>query len=135
VNVDSETTGVCYDVFATTLGGPGSANVDVVCEFDDTVADANIDAGDCALGNIDIALERKSGKPVRQDITNYMRASGCFDTIDDDVCTAGEKTFNNVWIFNLEALETYYWIYDNQGLRVTQLRFCASEDCGWFGTF
>jgi len=136
VNVGSETTGICFDVFATTLGGPGSANVDIVCSFDDTVSDANIDAGDCAMGTgIDIPLERKSGKPVQTDVTKYFRASGCFDTVDDDVCTAGEKTFSNVWIFNLEALIEYYWIYDNNGLKLTQIRFCASDDCGSFGTF
>ena len=72
-------------------------------------------------------------RSLQTDVTKYFRASGCFDTIDDDVCTAGEKTFKNVWIFNLEALEYYYWIYDNDGLRVTQMRFCASDDCGEFG--
>jgi len=137
VTAASTTTGICFDVWATTLGGPGSANVDIVCSFDGTVSsDTNIDSGDCAMGTgVDIPLERKSGRPVQTDVTKFFRASGCFDTIDDGVCTAGEKTFSNVWIFNLEALIEYYWIYDNNGLRVTQIRFCASDDCGSFGTF
>ena len=135
-NVNSESTdpGVCFDVFATALGGPGQANVDVVCTFDDTVVDTNIDDGDCAQGNIDFDLVRNSGRPVQEDITNFLRASGCFDEDGEGDCDPGETTFNNVWIFNLEALIEYFWDYDNQGLRVAQIRFCDSDSCGGFGT-
>jgi hypothetical protein len=137
VNAGSEEVGVCFDVFATPLGTPGGrAEVDVVCTFDTTVEDADIDAGSCEnvpLGSFDFDLERNNGQPLQKDITNYMRASGCFDTNNSDTCDAGEKTFNNIWIFNLEALIEYFWEYDNQGLRVAQIRFCEGTDCGGFG--
>ena len=134
VTVSSETTGICFDVWATTLGGPGSASVDVVCTFDGTVSGTTLGDGSCLLGGaVDIPLERKSGKPVQTDVTKFFRASGCFDTNGTVGCQSGEKTFSNVWIFNLEALQSYYWVYDNNGLRVTQIRFCASDNCGSFG--
>ena len=131
VNEGSTDPGVCFDVFATALGTPGgNADVDVVCTFDDTVIDTDIEEGTCATGNIDFSLTRGHGKPVTQEITNFMRASGCFDVNDNLVCDSGDVTFNNVWIFNLDALEEYYWAYDNQGLRVSQVRFCESDECG-----
>ena len=133
VNAESEDPGVCFDVWATALGGPGQADVDVVCTFDDTVVDTNIDDGDCQMDTIDFSLVRNSGKPVQQPITNYLRASGCFDENGDGECDQGEKTFSNIWIFNLDALEGYFWDYDNQGLRLAQIRFCDSDSCGEFG--
>ncbi len=138
VDVTSTDPGVCFTVYATPLGKPGgSAQVDVVCTFDDTVAEADIDAGSCEdvpLGEFDFELVRGKGKPVQMDITNYMRASGCFDTNQSGTCDSGEKTFNNIWIFNLEALEEYFWEYDNDGLKLSMVRFCESDDCGSFGT-
>jgi hypothetical protein len=134
VNAESTDPGVCFDVFITALGTPGGhADVDVVCTFNDAVADADIDEGTCATGNIDFDLTRGKGQPVRKDITNFLRASGCFDADLSGTCDAGEKTFNNIWIFNLEALIDYYWQYDNQGLRLSQVRFCESDSCGGFG--
>jgi hypothetical protein len=133
VNADSTDPGVCYDVFITALGTPfGHVDVDVVCTFNDTVV-ADIDQGTCATGNIDFDLTRGKGQPVQKDITNFLRASGCFDADLSGTCDTGEKTFNNIWIFNLEALLEYYWNYDNQGLRVSQVRFCESDNCGGFG--
>jgi len=127
LTVDSTSPGVCFDVYITPLGTPGGkADVDVVCTFDDTVALSEVTAGMCVTGTIDFSLARNSGKPVRKDITQYMRATGCF--VDaEDTCV---KEFNNVWIFNLEALEQYYWAYTNDGLRVAQIRFCQGTDCG-----
>ena len=137
VNAESEDVGVCFDVFATPLGTPGGrAEVDVVCTFDETVVETDIDEGSCEdvpLGSFDFDLVRNSGAPVQKDITNFMRASGCFDTDGSGTCDQGEKTFNNVWIFNLEALQEYFWEYDNDGLRVAMVRFCEGTDCGSFG--
>jgi hypothetical protein len=127
---NTDITNVCYTVFATPLGTPGGrADVDVVCSFDSTVIGGNIDEGDCAQGEIDFSLVRNSGKPVQKDITKFMRASGCIDVGGETgVCDAGDTQFNNVWIFNLDQLQDYFWIYDNQGLRVAQLRFCDVSD-------
>jgi hypothetical protein len=126
---------VCYDVYATPLAHGGYANVDVVCEFDATCLGCDIDGGSCDMGNLDIYLSRGPGKPVTQDITGVFRASGCLDLNNSGVCDAGDIDFHNEWIFNIAALEAYYWDYDNHGNRLTQIRFCNVEgvegsDCG-----
>lgn len=139
LTADNLTPDVCFDVFATPLGKPGGhADVEVVCEFDDTCLGCNIDDvdGDCATGTMDFTLVRNSGKPVQQDITKYLRASGCIDLGGEEgVCDTGDLDFKNEWIFNIEQLLTYYWDYDNDGLRIAQIRFCDVEgvegsDCG-----
>jgi hypothetical protein len=136
VNVESEDPGICFTVWATPLGTPGGrAEVDVVCTFDSTVI-ADLVEGSCEdvpLGEFDFDLVRNSGQPVQKNITNFMRASGCFDEDLSGTCDPGEKTFSNIWIFNLEALQEYFWEYDNHGLRLAMIRFCESEDCGSFG--
>lgn len=120
---------VCFDVYATPLGTPGGhANVDVVCDFDDTCLNCDIDGGSCATGNIDVALLGHNGKPVTQNITSVFRASGCIDLGGEvGVCDTGDINFNNEWIFNIPELEFYYWDYDNYGNRIVQIRFCNVE--------
>jgi hypothetical protein len=126
---------VCYDVYATPLGSSGTANVDVICSFNDTCLGCNIGAGSCDTGTIDLPLARKSGKPVTQNITKFFRATGCIDVNGSGFCDAGDVSFGDEWIFNVPALQDYYWDYDNTGNRITQIRFCDVEgvpgsDCG-----
>jgi hypothetical protein len=132
--------GICFDVYATGLGTPGgNANVDVVCEFDIScvdcdITDPNAEGDTCAMGNIDFDVARGKGKPVTEDITNVFRASGCIDADTTDLLECGDAAediiFTNVWIFNVEQLLTYFWDYDNNGLKVMQVRFCDSVFCG-----
>jgi hypothetical protein len=127
--------GICFDVYATGLGTPeGGANVDVVCEFDETCIDCDIVEGTCEMGNVDFDIWRGKGKPVTEDITGVFRASGCIDADTEDGLLCGDDPldiiFRNVWIFNVEQLLYYYWDYDNNGLKLMQVRFCDSENCG-----
>jgi len=127
--------GICFDVYATGLGKPyGNANVDVVCEFDETCIDCDIVEGTCEMGNIDFDIVRGKNKPVTEDITGVFRANGCIDADTEDGLLCGDDPldiiFRNVWIFNVEELVTYYWDYDNNGLKLMQVRFCDSENCG-----
>ncbi len=131
---------VCFDVYATGLGTPGgSADVDVVCTFDDNCIGCDIEPGPfpggdtCDTGSIDFSIARGGGKPVTENITNVFRASGCIDfVVDATPCgdDAADIEFKNVWIFNIPALIEYFWDYDNNGLKVMQLRFCDSDTCG-----
>jgi hypothetical protein len=133
VPCDELTTGnldpdVCFDVYATPLGTPGgNTDVDVVCDFDATCIACDIDEGSCGTGTIDFSLAGHSGKPLTKDVTGFFRASGCID-LDANGCDAGDINFNNEWIFNIAALESYYWDYDNQGNRIVNIRFCDVED-------
>ena len=120
---------VCFSVYATALGGPGGhAHVDVVCEFDDTCIGCDIDGGSCATGDIDFTLTRGKGKPVQEDITGVFRATGCIDLNASEDCDSGDIDFRNEWIFNIEQLLEYFWDYTNHGLRISQIRFCDTED-------
>jgi hypothetical protein len=119
---------VCFDVYATPLAHGGYANVDVVCTWDSTCLGCDIDGGSCDTGNIDFSLTRGSGKPVTQNITSIFRASGCLDLNSSGTCDTGDISFTNEWIFNIEQLAEYYWSYDNHGNRLTQIRFCNTED-------
>jgi hypothetical protein len=128
--------GICYDVFATALGTPGGyADVNVYCDFEDTCDGCDIDQGSCYGGTVDFTVSRgNGGKPVTENITNVFRASGCIDADILDGLNCGDSNldiyFRNVWIFNIEELEYYYWDYDNNGLKLMQVRFCDSAACG-----
>ncbi len=122
---------VCFNVYATPLGKAGSsgATIDVVCAFDGTCLGCNIDGGSCTTGTIDKTLATHSGRPVVENITSLFRASGCID-LDPLVfpgCTTGDIQFKNEWIFNIQQLLYYYWDYDANGNRLTQIRFCNAE--------
>jgi hypothetical protein len=96
--------GICFDVYATGLGGPGgSAKVDVVCEFaascvDCDITDPNNEGDTCLTGNVDFEVTRGNGKPVTEDITNVFRASGCID-FDTTTGTCGDDVNDIIFKF------------------------------------
>ena len=118
-----------FNVYAVGLGKPGgSANVDAVCIFDGTVILDPTTTTLCAeqllsSGGFDFQVKRSTGKPVRQDISSVFRATGCIDLNASGFCDTGDLAFNNVWIFNIAQLLDYFWQYDNNGLKVMQVRF------------
>jgi hypothetical protein len=117
---------VCYDVYATALGKPkGNAVVAAQCIIEDLL-------GECtdALLQSSFALTRMTGKPKRENITKMFRASGCIDANGSGLCDADEVRFSDVWIFNLAQLVEYFWDYDNNGLKLMQVRFYVSRNCG-----
>jgi len=114
---------VCYDVFAVGLGTPGgSAHVDANVLFDETTHDALL-----ALDEVSFNVNRSGKKPSRQNISNVFRVSGCIDLNDSGVCDQGDEFFNNEWVFNVDQLLSYWWDYDNNGLKLMQIRF---YECG-----
>lgn len=127
-----------FNVYAVGLGKPGgSANVDAVCIFDGSVILDPTTTALCAeellsSGKFDFQVKRDSGKPVRQDISDVFRATGCIDLNASGFCDKGDLGFNNVWIFNIAQLLDYYWQYDNNGLKVMQVRFYETTS-GSFG--
>jgi hypothetical protein len=110
---------VCYDVFAVGLGKPGgSAHVDAEVLFDDSTHDVLL-----ALDQVSFNVSRNAGKPKRENISNIFRVSGCTDLNDTGVCDAGDQFFNNEWVFNVDQLLSYWWDYQNTGLKLMQIRF------------
>src|SRR5262249_26155889 len=117
---------VCYDVYAAALGKPhGNAVIQAQCVINDIL-------GSCtdALLMSSFSVDRSKGQPKRENITDVFRASGCIDLNSNGVCDSGDVVFSNVWIFNLPQLAQYFWGYDNNGLKLMQVRFYLSQSCG-----
>jgi hypothetical protein len=38
-------------------------------------------------------------------------------------CNTGDIQFSNIWVFNIPQLVEYFWDYDNNGLKLMQVRF------------
>jgi hypothetical protein len=125
-----------FDVFAVGLGQPnGSAIITAECTYSKDVVDgAGTEDLECEdtllLGSIEI--KRTKGKPKRENITDLFRATGCLDNNDSGDCDSGDLEFRNIWIFNIVELLEYFWDYDNNGLRLMQVRFyeTTSGDIG-----
>src|SRR5262245_47515475 len=113
-----------FDVYAVGLGKPkGGAIVDAECTYSlDAVGGSGPDCETTLLMN-HFEVGRDKGKPSRVNITDVFRASGCLDVNDSSVCDSGDLEFSNLWIFNIPQLVEYFWDYDNNGLKLMQVRF------------
>ena len=126
---------LCYNVYAVGLGKPGGYTfVTAECAFDVDL----VGGGECTDALLQGSFEVRrtnsgSNKPKRIDISDVFRATGCLDLDGSTTCNTGDLQFNNVWIFNIEQLESYWWEYDNTGLRNMQVRFYPTT-CGTFTT-
>lgn len=116
-----------FDVYAVGLGKPGGAAiVTAECTYSKEVVNgdplAELECEDTLLmGSFEITRTKGTPKPV--DITNIFRATGCLDNDADSICDSGDLQFRNIWIFNIEELVQYMWDYDNNGLKLMQVRF------------
>ena len=128
--------GTSYNVYAVGLGKPnGGAIVTAECTYDEEVVNdqgtANLDCTDTLLmGSLEI--KRDKGKPRRVNITDIFRATGCLDYDDSGVCDVGDLEFRDIWIFNIEELTEYMWDYDNNDLKLMQVRFYPTTS-GYIG--
>lgn len=101
-----------YDVYARALGKPGGkVNITANGTFNDSVTGEKL----IKLGNV--ALIRDKGKPQSVNINELFYVDVCVNT------TGGYKCYEDVWVFDIEELLEYYWDYDNDGLKLLQVRF------------
>lgn len=123
----------CYNVYAVGLGKPnGVAVVNAECALDAPLVDGASCTDALLLNSFTLKRTNDGGnKPKRVDITDIFRASGCLDLGADGTC---DTPFANLWIFNIPQLLDYFWDYDNNGLKLMQLRFYPSTTCGSIGT-
>ena len=49
--------------------------------------------------------------------------------IDLDAVHAGLR-FRRIWVFNIDVFDSYWWEYDNDDLKLMQVRFYPSDDSG-----
>ena len=126
-----------FDVYAVGLGKPkGGAIVTAECTYSLDVVDSSGTTGlQCEdtllMGSFEV--NRTGKKPTRENITDVFRATGCLDVNTDGTCNTGDLAFSNLWIFNILQLEEYFWDYDNNGLRLMQVRFYETTS-GSIGT-
>jgi hypothetical protein len=95
-----------YSVFARALGKPGGSSVTTTC-FDE--------AGETWCSTESMVLVRSTGKSTFRNVSKEL-LSLCIDTDGDGDCDTREFLFDR-------DLAEYYWSYDNNGLKLAQLRF------------
>ena len=123
-----------YSVYVRALGKPGGKATMQSCYEDET---GTWCAVDFAGGVEPITLERKAGRSTFQNVSRDLLyvdyctewAAGDDGVLGtaDDVCT----NVDQIPLFSNEEL-AYYWQYDNQGLKLAQLRFYEiPTETGW----
>jgi hypothetical protein len=113
-----------FNVYATALGKPGGqANVDAAITFEDGTY------GSLLMGSF--ALKEAKGNPKPVNISDIFRASGWIDVNGSGTEDTGDVSFDNVWVFNVPTLLSYFWDYDNQGLKLMQVRFYHTTSGSW----
>jgi hypothetical protein len=116
-----------YNVYARAKGTPGGkVNVTAYGEFEDAVDGSTI----INLGYVNLA--RDTGKPVSVNINKlfFVDVSLCTDALLG-VCTE-TTTYTDTWVFAIQELMSYWWDYDNEGLKNLEVRFyeCTLDPTG-----
>lgn len=109
-------TGTSYSVWVRALGKPGGSATVTTCaeSFTDPSTGIAYDQVVCSLESL--YVERTTGRSKFRDVSRYLLTIYA-DITDDGVINP--KRYN---IFD-DALEGYYWDYDNNGLKLLQVRF------------
>jgi hypothetical protein len=102
-----------YFVFARALGQPGGSATMTTCATDPTTAEL-------VCSTESVVLVRTTGKSRFRNVTTQLTTL-CLDT--DDVVGCDTR----VGIFG-DSLENFFWDFDNNGLRLAQLRFYPVSD-------
>jgi hypothetical protein len=117
-----------FNVYATALGKPGGqAKVDATVTFEEgTYGSLLMDT---------FTLKRAKGnkgaqQPKPLDISNIFRATGWIDVAPEGPGPE-DITFTNVWVFNVPTLLEYLWDYNNEGLKLMQVRFYPTTSGAW----
>ncbi|GAB3193823.1 hypothetical protein ABID22_000442 [Pontibacter aydingkolensis] len=105
-----------YSVYARALGKPGGSSTMTTCATDPTLTDDPTTPEDetqvCSLESL-VSLREKGGSKFQNVSRDLLYIYADLD---------GDGTTERVPLFD-DRLEDYYWSYDNNGLKVLQLRF------------
>jgi hypothetical protein len=96
-----------YSVFARALGTPGGSSVTTTCATDPTT-------GEVVCSTESLLLVRSGGRSRFENVSRQL----LYIYADID----GDGTVDRIPLFG-DELQDYFWQYDNNGLRVAQLRF------------
>ena len=111
-----------YTVWARALGKPGGSAVATTC--------ATVDGGlFCSEENVTAPLMRKNGQPIFQNVTDQLTSMLLLfcDTgfLPDGTCADPVQTVR-IALF-ASGTQDWFWNYDNNGLRLAQLRFYLND--------
>lgn len=107
-NPDPENDGVTsYSVWARALGKPGGKSTTTPCATD-------VITGDLFCSTYSMVMVRNTGS------SKFTNVSSMLLYVYADL--NGDGTLERYNLFN-DALKDYYWNYDNNGLKLVQLRF------------
>lgn len=113
--------GCDYAVYVRGLGSPqGNPSADITtCQSGDFDGDGD-EEFQCSTETVHV--ERNRGKSSFQNVTKELLTL-CLDTVVDGVvaCDTRVQLFDN-------SFYQYFWDYDNNGLRLAQLRFYPTPD-------
>jgi len=118
-NPDEDNDGTTtYSVFARALGKPGGSSVTTTCATD-TQGTADPSDDEVICSEISMELTRSKGPSKFTNVTKFLLY--IYADIDDD------GDLDRVPLF-LDGFEDFFWEYDNNGLKLAQLRFypCSS---------
>lgn len=104
-----------YLVFVRALGAPGGKATITTCETDLTTLEVV-----CSTENV--VLVRSAGRSKFRNVTKQLTTL-CLDTVADGVIACDTR----VGIFE-DDLHSFFWDFDNNGLRLAQLRFYPLPD-------
>lgn len=107
-NPDPENDGyTVYSVFARALGKPGGKSTTTTCAIDPVTLEEW-----CSTESL--VMVRSKGKSTFSNVSREL----LYMYVDLD----GDGTIERLPLFD-DRLQDYYWSYDNQGLKLLQLRF------------
>ena len=110
-NPDPENDGVTeYSVYARPLGKPGGSATMQTCAYDDGVLVCSMDED--GVTDIQVNLARSTGKSTFENVSRELLY----------IYADSGDGYQRYPLFD-DALEDYFWDYDNNGLRIAQLRF------------
>jgi hypothetical protein len=109
------TASASYSVWGRALGQPGGSAIIKTCAYDDTGALI------CSSENTIDVFSRGHGKQIFQNVTSQLTSlqNVCFDL-------GGVVTCGSVSLFS-GVLQDYFWQYDNNGLRLAQIRLYLNQ--------
>jgi len=112
------TVSASYSVWGRALGQPGGHATITTCAYDDL--------GTLVCSSLNtLEVFTRNGRPTFQDVTTELTTlqDVCFD---DPNTTDGSTLCGDVSLFN-DNLTDYFWQYDNNGLRLAQIRFYLNQ--------
>ena len=102
-----------YSVYARALGKPGGSSVTQSCVTEPSTLDPSGFVTYCSTESM--VLVRSGGKSKFSNVSKEL-LTVCIDTTGDGICDTRVALFSDP-TFN------FYWSYDNNGLKLAQLRF------------